>query len=146
MLGHRRVGPQGAARAALHAWLDGLAVPAPAALSPWSWPARACSLGGAAGRGRSDRSPPPARCGTVPPPRPPSWCWGGSRLSRRVSGRAVAAAVLGDGLLREIAKHTWLAAYFVEVTATSVLLGLAVVAARRTFAVIEARKRQARAA
>ena len=52
----------------------------------------------------------------------------------------VAAAVLGDGYF-EIAKHTWLAAYLVEVTATSVVLGLAVVAARRTF-VIEPRKRR----
>jgi hypothetical protein len=57
----------------------------------------------------------------------------------------VAAAVLGDGYF-EIAKHTWLAAYFLEVTATSVLLALAVVAVRRTSAVIEARKRRARAA
>jgi hypothetical protein len=56
----------------------------------------------------------------------------------------VAAAVLGDGYF-EIAKHVWLAAYLVAVTATSALLGLAVIAASRTFSVIEARKRPARA-
>ena len=143
VLGHRRVGPQGDAQTRWPGWTG--SPPAPGCPVPWSWRpgllARGCHR-----RGRSDRSAPPGSCGRVPPPRPPSWCWGGSRLSRCVSGRAVAAAVLGDGLLREIAKHTWLAAYFVEVTATSVLLGLAVVAARRTFAVIEARKRQARAA
>jgi hypothetical protein len=58
----------------------------------------------------------------------------------------VAAAVLGDGYF-EIAKHTWLAAYLLTVTAVAVLLGLAVIAARRTFAVIEPLwKRRARAA
>ena len=56
----------------------------------------------------------------------------------------VAAAVLGDGYF-EIAKHVWLAAYFVEVTATSALLGLAVLAVSRTFARLEPRKRPARA-
>ena len=43
----------------------------------------------------------------------------------------VAAAVLGDGYF-EIAKHVWLAAYLLVVTAAA--LGLAVIAASRTFA------------
>ena len=57
----------------------------------------------------------------------------------------VAAAVLGDGYF-EIAKHVWLAAYLLVVTAAAVLLGVAVMVARRTFAVIEPRKSPARAA
>ena len=78
----------------------------------------------------------------VPPLRPPSRALGRVAAFGAVSAVGlVAAAVLGDGYF-EIAKHTWLAAYLVAVTATSVLLGLAVVAARRTFAVIEARKRR----
>lgn len=56
----------------------------------------------------------------------------------------VVAAVLGDGYF-EIAKHTWLAAYLLAVTAAAVLLGVGVIAARRTCAVIKPRKRRARA-
>jgi hypothetical protein len=57
----------------------------------------------------------------------------------------VAAAVLGDGYF-EIAKHTWLAAYLLAVTGTSLVLAVVVIAASRTFAVIEPRKRRARGA
>jgi hypothetical protein len=56
----------------------------------------------------------------------------------------VATAVLGDGYF-EIAKHTWLAAYLLAVTGTSLVLAVVVIAASRTFAVIEPRKRRARA-
>jgi hypothetical protein len=42
----------------------------------------------------------------------------------------VAAAVLGDGYF-EIAKHVWLAAYLLVVTAVAVVLGIAVWVVRR---------------
>jgi hypothetical protein len=117
------VGPQGADRAQMLAWLDGLTL-------PWL-PATVVAAGLLAGV-LTVRRPDP-----VGAPR--------ERPFGAVSAVGlVAAAVLGDGYF-EIAKHTWLAAYLVAVTATSVVLGLAVVAVRRTFTVIKARKRQARA-
>jgi hypothetical protein len=56
----------------------------------------------------------------------------------------VAAAVLGDGYF-EIAKHVWLAAYFLAVTVGAVLLAVVAIASR-AFAVIEARLRRDRRA
>ena len=49
--------------------------------------------------------------------------------------------MLGDGYF-EIAKHVWLAAYFLAVTATSVLIGPP--CPRRAARVFDARKRRAR--
>jgi len=57
----------------------------------------------------------------------------------------VAAAVLGDGYF-EIAKHVWLAACLLVVTAAAVVLGAAVSAASRTFPGFGARERPAREA
>jgi hypothetical protein len=141
------VGPQGADRAQLLAWLDGLPL-------PWL-PATVVAAGLLAGV-LTVRRPRDLQQGdtadvewqqgdTAATPGAPA------AATARALGRVavfgavsaaglVAAAVLGDGYF-EIAKHTWLAAYLVEVTATSVVLGLAVVAARRTF-VIEPRKRR----
>jgi hypothetical protein len=151
------VGPQGADRAQMLAWLDGLTL-------PWL-PATVVAAGLLAGV-LTVRRPDP-----VGAPRElqqgdtadVEWQQGDTAAAPgapvatavRALGRVaafgavsavglVAAAVLGDGYF-EIAKHTWLAAYLVAVTATSVVLGLAVVAVRRTFTVIKARKRQARA-
>ncbi len=113
------VGPQGADRAQLLAWLDGLPV-------PWL-PAVVAAAGVLAGLLTVRRSGPVVRAaGRV------------AALGAVSAVGLVAAAVLGDGYF-EIAKHTWLAAYLLSVTA----VGIAVIAARRAFAVIETRKRRA---
>ena len=121
------VGPQGADRAQLLAWLAGLPV-------PWL-PAAVVAAGVLAGLLTLRR-----RATTV------------GRALGRVAGFAavaavgvVAAAVLGDGYF-EIAKHVWLAAYLLVVTAAAVVLGAAVSAASRTFPGFGARERPAREA
>ncbi len=106
------VGPQGADRAQLLAWLDGLPV-------PWL-PALVAAAGMLAGL-LTVRLP-----GAVPGVVRP-----GELLVRdagRVAALAavsavglVATAVLGDGYF-EIAKHTWLGAYLLAVAAAAVLL------------------------
>jgi hypothetical protein len=121
------VGPQGADRAQLLAWLAGLPV-------PWL-PAAVVAAGVLAGLLTLRR-----RATAV-----------GRALGRVAAVAAVsavgvvAAAVLGDGYF-EIAKHVWLAAYLLVVTAAAVVLGAAVSAASRTSAGFEARERPARAA
>ena len=125
------VGPQGADRAQLLAWLDGLAL-------PWL-PATVVVAGLLAGvstvrhRGERPRDAVVRACGQV------------AAVAAVSAVGVVAAAVLGDGYF-EIAKHVWLAAYLLVVTAAAVLLGVAVMVARRTFSVIEPRKSPARAA
>jgi hypothetical protein len=119
------VGQQGADRAQLLAWLDGLPV-------PWL-PAVVAIAGMLAGLLT-------VRCGPV--------VRAAGRLAALAAVSAiglVAAAVLGDGYF-EIAKHTWLAAYLLAVAAVAVLVALAVMVASRTFAVIEPRKRRSRGA
>jgi hypothetical protein len=125
------VGPQGADRAQLLAWLDGLAL-------PWL-PATVVVAGLLAGvstvrhRGERPRDAVVRACGQV------------AAVAAVSAVGVVAAAVLGDGYF-EIAKHVWLAAYLLVVTAAAVLLGVAVMVARRTFSVLEPRKSPARAA
>lgn len=101
-------GEQGASRPTLRAWLDGLPF-------PW-WPAVLAALGGTVGV-----------AGTLRGTRP----WSSfARLAGVTALSAVglaAFAVLGDGYF-EIAKHTWLAAYLLDVTALA-LLGAIVTAA-----------------
>jgi len=145
------VGPQGADRAQLLAWLDGLALPwLPAAVVVAGLLAgvltlrrgrdgggpRACqrgdtadvecpqgdipdASGAASGDGRG------VACGVIGR--------GAGRLAALAAVSAVglvAAAVLGDGYF-EIAKHVWLAAYLLVVTAVAVVLGIAVWVVRR---------------
>ena len=105
------VGPQGADRAQLLAWLDGLAL-------PWL-PATVVVAGLLAGlstvrrRGERPRDAVVRACGQV------------AAVAAVSAVGVVAAAVLGDGYF-EIAKHVWLAAYLLVVTAAAVLLGVAV--------------------
>jgi hypothetical protein len=110
------VGPQGADRGQLLAWLHGLAV-------PWL-PAAVVVAGLLAGvltvRGRRDADVATA-AGRV------------AALAAVAAVGLVAAAVLGDGYF-EIAKHVWLAAYLLVVTAASVLLAAVVLAVRRVSA------------
>jgi hypothetical protein len=104
-------GEQGASGPTLRAWLDSLLV-------PW-WPAALATLGVAVGV-----------IGTIRRARPWSWF---ARLAGVTALSAVglaAFAVLGDGYF-EIAKHTWLAAYLLDVTALA-LLGALVTAAAQT--------------
>jgi hypothetical protein len=152
------VGPQGADRAQLLAWLDGLAV-------PWL-PAVVAAAGLLAGlstarrRRRLSAAPDPQQGHPAPmesqegapaaasPAGAAAVATASARLAALAAASAVglvAAAVLGDGYF-EIAKHTWLAAYLLAVTGTSLVLAVVVIAASRTFAVIEPRKRRARAA
>jgi hypothetical protein len=101
-------GEQGASGPTLRAWLDSL-------FFPW-WPAVLAVLGVAAGI-----------AGTIRRARPWSLC---ARLAGVTALSAVGLAtfaVLGDGYF-EIAKHTWLAAYLLDVTALA-LLGALVTAA-----------------
>jgi hypothetical protein len=126
------VGPQGADRAQLLAWLDGLALAVVARHRRGGGPARrgvdrAASRGAAAGCGRDG---PAGQVAAV------------AAVSRRRGGRR--RRVLGDGYF-EIAKHVWLAAYLLVVTAAAVAARVAVMVARRTFSVIEPRKSPARA-
>ena len=119
------VGPQGADRAQLLAWLDGLPVP---------WLPAVIVVGGLlAGLLTVRRGGPVVRAaGRV------------AALAAVSAVGLVAAAVLGDGYF-EIAKHVWLAAYLLAVTAGAVLLAVACIASR-AFAVIEARRRRDRRA
>ncbi|HJP75531.1 MAG TPA: hypothetical protein VJ914_14775 [Pseudonocardiaceae bacterium] len=112
-------GEQGASGPTLRAWLDGLTF-------PW-WPAVLAALGVAVGI-----------AGTIRRTRLWSSC---ARLAGVTALSAVGLAtfaVLGDGYF-EIAKHTWLAAYLLDVTALA-LLGALVTAA--TQAVRSARIRR----
>ncbi|MBA3907211.1 MAG: hypothetical protein H0X35_11085, partial [Pseudonocardiales bacterium] len=96
------VGEQGAYRDQLLGWLDGLAV-------PWL-PASVAAVGLALGLLTIRRGSPAVRAL--------------SRIAALAAVTAVAlvaAAVLGDGFF-EIAKHVWLAAYLLEVTAAAALL------------------------
>ncbi|MBV9920474.1 MAG: hypothetical protein JOY78_06425 [Pseudonocardia sp.] len=152
------VGPQGADRAQLSAWLNGLA-------APWL-PAILAAAGLLAGlstvhprrRLRAARAPQqghpaPAESqdGAPAAASPATAAVVATALARLAALAAasavglVAAAVLGDGYF-EIAKHTWLAAYLLAVTGTSLALAVVVAAASRTFAMIEPRKRRSRAA
>lgn len=110
------VGPQGADRGQLFAWLHGLAL-------PWL-PAAVVVAGLLAGvltvRRRRDADVASA-AGRV------------AALAAVAAVGLVAAAVLGDGYF-EIAKHVWLAAYFLVVTAASVVLAAVVLVVRRVSA------------
>jgi hypothetical protein len=110
------VGEQGAYRDQLQSWLDGLAV-------PWL-PAVVAAVGVVLGLLSLRRGGPVVRVPIV-------------RALFRIAALAavaavglVAAAVLGDGFF-EIAKHVWLAAYLLEVTAVAALLAGVVACARR---------------
>jgi len=103
------VGPQGADRGLLLAWLAGLP-------RPWL-PAAVVAAGVLAGLLTLRRRTPAVE-----------------RALGRVAAVAavcavgvVAAAVLGDGYF-EIAKHVWLAAYLLVLTAAAVVLGLVLAA------------------
>jgi len=165
------VGPQGADRAQLLAWLDGLALPwLPAAVVVAGLLAgvltlrrgrdggmpRACQRGDTADvecqRGdtadvecqRGDTADVECPQGDIPDASGAA-SGDGRGVACRVIGRGagrlaalaavsavglVAAAVLGDGYF-EIAKHVWLAAYLLVVTAVAVVLGIAVWVVRR---------------
>jgi len=150
------VGPQGADRAQLLAWLAGLPVPwLPAVVVAAGVLAGALTVrrgrnGGPRACERGDPADVECQQGDIPAASVDA------TAVRRALGRVaavaavsavgvVAAAVLGDGYF-EIAKHVWLAAYLLVVTAAAVVLGAAVSAASRTSAGFEARERPARAA
>ena len=135
------VGPQGADRAQLLAWLDQLPL-------PWL-PATVVAAGLLAGLLIVRRPDPVSAARELQQ-------GDTAAATVRALGRVaafgavsavglVAAAVLGDGYF-EIAKHVWLAAYLLAVSGSATLLGVAVIAARRTFAVIESRERPSRVA
>lgn len=114
------VGEQGAQATQLRAWLAGLTV-------PW-WPGLLAAVGCAAGVGTSlrRRGPPVDRAGTS-----------FARTAAGLAGYSAAAAVgvcvvavLGDGYF-EIAKHVWLAAYLLDVTAVALALAAATLRPRR---------------
>jgi hypothetical protein len=100
-------GEQGASGPTLRAWLDSL-------LLPW-WPAVLATLGVTAGV-----------VGTVRRTRPWSWFAQLAGVTALSAVGLAAFAVLGDGYF-EIAKHTWLAAYLLDVT-TLALIGALVTA------------------
>jgi hypothetical protein len=143
------VGPQGADRAQLLAWLDGLALPwLPAAVVAAGVLAGVLTLRRGRGRGggglqacqRGDTADVECPQGDIPDAsggaRGVGWGVigrGAGRLAALAAVSAVglvAAAVLGDGYF-EIAKHVWLAAYLLVVTAAAVVLGIAVWVVRR---------------
>ncbi len=109
-------GEQGAAADALNSWLDGMRL-------PW-WPTFLVALGIAAGAGAA---------------------WLRSTVARgllRLSGAGavgalgvVTLAVLADGYF-EIAKHVWLGAYLLDVTAAALAAGVIVLVAERARASI----------
>ena len=122
------VGPQGADRAQLLAWLDGLAL-------PWL-PAAVVAAGRARGAADGAADLPRSRSGgtllrlsrsRVPPLRSGAGVGRVAAVAAVSAVGVVAAAVLGDGYF-EIAKHVWLAAYLLVVTAVAVLLGVAALA------------------